>query len=41
MEEIALLSNMAGGQVCERVGVAPVDKGQLQQAYEKLKTSSI
>ncbi len=41
MEEIALLSNIAGGQVCERVGVAPVDKGQLQQAYEKLKTSSI
>lgn len=27
--EIAFLSNLAGGQVCEKTGVVPVDKGQL------------
>ena len=30
MEEIALLSNLAGGQVVEKVGVVPVDSAQLQ-----------
>ncbi len=34
--EIAHLSNLAGGQVCERVGVVPVDKGQLRAEYEQL-----
>jgi rfaE bifunctional protein kinase chain/domain len=33
MHEIALLANLAGGQVCEKVGVVPVDKAQLQQEY--------
>ncbi|MBI2968163.1 MAG: D-glycero-beta-D-manno-heptose-7-phosphate kinase [Bacteroidetes bacterium] len=28
-EQIAVISNIAGGQVCEKVGVAPVDKKQL------------
>lgn len=30
-EEIALLSNLAGGQVVEKVGVVPVDKTQLEK----------
>lgn len=37
MHEIALLSNLAGGQVCERIGVVPVDKAQLKREYESLK----
>lgn len=37
MYEIALLSNLAGGQVCERIGVVPVDKAQLKREYESLK----
>ncbi|MBK7870548.1 MAG: carbohydrate kinase [Saprospiraceae bacterium] len=37
MQEIATLSNLAGGQVCERLGVVPVDKIQLQQEYEYYK----
>ena len=36
LEEIARLSNLAGGQVCERVGVVPVDPAQLQQEYQQL-----
>jgi D-glycero-beta-D-manno-heptose-7-phosphate kinase len=31
MEDIARLSNLAGGQVVEKVGVVPVDKMQLQK----------
>ncbi|MBI5915715.1 MAG: carbohydrate kinase [Bacteroidetes bacterium] len=30
LDEIALLANLAGGQVVEKVGVVPVDKAQLQ-----------
>jgi len=30
---VARLANLAGGQVCERVGVVPVDKQQLQAEY--------
>ncbi len=33
LEEIATLANLAGGQVCERVGVVPVNKMQLQNEY--------
>ncbi|MCB8994018.1 MAG: D-glycero-beta-D-manno-heptose-7-phosphate kinase [Bacteroidales bacterium] len=31
--EIAALSNLAGGQVCERAGVVPVDRLQLMQEF--------
>lgn len=31
--ELAVLANLAGGQVCERVGVVPVDKAQLQREF--------
>ncbi|MDY6800502.1 MAG: bifunctional ADP-heptose synthase [Bacteroidota bacterium] len=35
-EDIATLSNLAGGQVCEKVGVVPVNKEQLlKEALEK------
>ncbi len=30
------LANLAGGQVCERVGVVPVDKRQLWYEYQKM-----
>ncbi|MEL6924611.1 MAG: PfkB family carbohydrate kinase [Bacteroidota bacterium] len=30
---IATLSNLAGGQVCEHVGVVPVDRDQLKEEY--------
>lgn len=33
LQELALLANLAGGQVCEKVGVVPVDKGQLEEEY--------
>jgi len=36
MEQIAILANLAGGQVCERVGVVPVNKEQLQREFEEL-----
>lgn len=36
LETIATLSNLAGGQVCEKVGVVPVDRAQLQQECFKL-----
>lgn len=34
MRDMALLANLAGGQVCEKVGVVPVDKKQLQHEFE-------
>ncbi|MFN7117946.1 MAG: bifunctional heptose 7-phosphate kinase/heptose 1-phosphate adenyltransferase [Saprospiraceae bacterium] len=40
-EEIAVLSNMAGGQVCEKLGVVPVDKGQLRVEYERHKKEKL
>lgn len=36
MSVIANLANLAGGQVCEKVGVVPVDKEQLKLEYESL-----
>src|SRR5690606_34164628 len=33
LHDIALLSNLAGGQVCEKVGVVPVDIAQLKKEY--------
>lgn len=36
LKDIAQLSNLAGGQVCEKVGVVPVDKRQLHEEYERL-----
>jgi bifunctional ADP-heptose synthase (sugar kinase/adenylyltransferase) len=32
--EIAALSNLAGGQVCERAGVVPIDKLQLLEEFK-------
>jgi len=37
MHQVAALANLAGGQVCERVGVVPVDRQQLQAEYEALR----
>ena len=34
MEAIAQLANMAGGQVCEKVGVVPVDRVELFAEYQ-------
>lgn len=34
IQQIATLSNLAGGQVCERVGVVPVNLEQLKREYE-------
>ena len=39
LEEIALLANLAGGQVCEKVGVVPVNKEQLKSEYLNLVSS--
>ena len=36
LHETALLANLAGGQVCERIGVVPVDKAQLEREFEAL-----
>ena len=36
LEQIAQLANLAGGQVCEKVGVVPVDRSKLEQEYEAL-----
>jgi D-glycero-beta-D-manno-heptose-7-phosphate kinase len=36
LEEIAVLANLAGGQVCEKVGVVPVDKAQLRQEFDDI-----
>ncbi|MCH2083514.1 MAG: bifunctional ADP-heptose synthase [Saprospiraceae bacterium] len=40
-KEIAVLANLAGGQVCEKVGVVPVDKEQLRQEYVSLQSKKI
>jgi len=32
-EEIGVMANLAGGQVCEKVGVVPVDLKQLKEEY--------
>lgn len=37
-EEIAMISNLAGGLVCEQAGVAPVDKERLLNEIIKLKS---
>lgn len=36
LPQIALLANLAGGQVCERVGVVPVDARRLEQEYARI-----
>ena len=36
LKDIATLTNLAGGQVCEKVGVVPVNKDQLKEEYKKL-----
>ncbi|MEN0002684.1 MAG: bifunctional ADP-heptose synthase [Bacteroidota bacterium] len=36
-KEIGELANLAGGQVCEHVGVVPVNKRQLEQEYQLFK----
>lgn len=36
MEDVARLANLAGGQVCEKVGVVPVDKEQLEREYSSI-----
>ncbi|MEM8907835.1 MAG: bifunctional ADP-heptose synthase [Bacteroidota bacterium] len=38
--EIALLANLAGGQVCEKVGVVPIDPQQLREEYLQLLTQT-
>ena len=35
MKEVAFLANLAGGQVCERVGVVPVNKSQLKIEFDR------
>lgn len=37
LENIGLLSNLAGGQVCEKVGVVPVNKDQLKTEFNLIK----
>lgn len=39
IRDIALLANLAGGQVCEKVGVVPVDKAQLEKEYELVRAN--
>lgn len=41
IEDIAILSNMAGGQVCEKLGVVPVDKEELRMEYENYKNAMV
>jgi D-glycero-beta-D-manno-heptose-7-phosphate kinase len=36
IETLALLSNLAGGQVCESAGVISVDRAQLQREYDQM-----
>lgn len=36
-QKMALMSNIAGGLVCEKLGVVPVDKSQLMQVMRKQK----
>lgn len=38
LTSIAALANLAGGQVCEKVGVVPVDAVQLQKEYEQYRS---
>jgi rfaE bifunctional protein kinase chain/domain len=40
MQLVAQLANLAGGQVCEKVGVVPVDKDQLEEEYRELVVKS-
>lgn len=35
--QMALLANLGGGQVCERVGVVPVDAEQLEREFKEVK----
>jgi len=35
LEELAVLANLAGGQVCEKVGVVPVDREQLKREFRE------
>jgi rfaE bifunctional protein kinase chain/domain len=37
-EDIAIISNLAGGLVCEKVGVVPIDKDQLREETAELLT---
>lgn len=37
IQQAAALANLAGGLVCEEVGVVPIDKNKLQQELEELK----
>ena len=39
IRETVMLSNLAGGQVCEKVGVVPVDKEQLLREYLQLQAT--
>ncbi|MCB9292084.1 MAG: carbohydrate kinase [Lewinellaceae bacterium] len=39
IREAAMLANLAGGQVCEKVGVVPVDKAQLEREYLAVRQS--
>lgn len=39
MAVVARLANLAGGQVCEKVGVVPVDKQQLEQEFKNNTTN--
>lgn len=34
LKEMAYMANLAGGQVCEKVGVVPVDKNQLEREFQ-------
>ncbi|MEL6944379.1 MAG: PfkB family carbohydrate kinase, partial [Bacteroidota bacterium] len=36
---ITKLANLAGGQVCERVGVSPINREQLMKEYKSLAVS--
>ena len=37
LKDIAFLANLAGGQVCEKVGVVPVNKNQLKKEFIELR----
>lgn len=37
LKDIGILSNLAGGQVCEKIGVVAVDRKQLIKEYKQLK----
>lgn len=37
LKDIAFLANLAGGQVCEKVGVVPVNKDQLKREFVELR----